>query len=321
LSAALASLREALLLADAERTASGYSSEAREAVRALARAGAERARVAVRALDDGAAASALALFREAALLHLEACVRGTAREALPAPMDAAEVVARFRALPPRRPPPRGPAEVEAFLADVAEGAPAAPRGTAVEAETARALVRWLATLVEPRGVSELRFLRRLRTGAAGVLALALVVWAAGGLLGGENIALHKPVTVSGVHPNSGAKPGGLTDGVISGAPYGVHTNVGDASWAQVDLLRVYLIDKVKIYNRGDGFFEDGLPMTLQLSEDGATFIDVVTRTTSFGQTSPWVAKGRGRPARYVRIRAARGKYVALSELEVFGRPR
>jgi hypothetical protein len=112
----------------------------------------------------------------------------------------------------------------------------------------------------------------------------------------------------------------LTDGVISGATYGVHTDVSDAPWVQVDLLAVYALDKIKIYNRGDAFFDDGLPMTLQVSDNGVTFVDVETRTKLFGQTTPWVAKARGLKARFVRIRGARGKYVTLSELEVFGRP-
>ena len=281
-------------------------------MRALLRAGAERARVAERAHDDEAA-SALTLYREAALFYMAASVRvaktNPPSEPLPEPLDAAEVVARFRSLSPRRPPPRAPGEVEAFFAFVGGRAFGADAWTPAErssrGEAARALVRWLGTLVEPRGASELKFQRRFRTGAAAVAALALLSWALLALFGSENVALHKPVTVSGVHPASGAEPGGLTDGVIAGAPYGVHTNVGETSWAQVDLEAVYELDKVKIYNRGDGFLDDGLPMTLQVSENGVTFVDVETRTTHFTQTSPWVAKPRGRAARYVRI-AARG---------------
>ena len=111
-------------------------------------------------------------------------------------------------------------------------------------------------------------------------------------------------------------PAGLTDGVIEGAPYGTSTQLGDAPWVEVDLGRVYHLDKIKIYNRGDGFGDDGLPMTLQVSENGVAYLEVETRSTTFEQTSPCkVAKGRGRAARYVRVRGARGKYVALSELE------
>jgi hypothetical protein len=322
---ALLRLREVFLLEDAEEAAVGYATGAVAAMRAFVRAGADRALVAERALD-GHPASALALFREAAVFYMAARASVASDGPLGEPLDAREVVGRFRALSARYEPPVAPRELEAFLSVVAVGALRAglDAGAAAEsrreAERARAIVRWLATLVEPRGVDEVRFVRRFRVGAAAVVGLALVAATAGSLFGAENIALHKPTSASGVHPGTYAARDGLTDGIISGAIYGVHTNVSDASWAQVDLLGTYAIEKVKIYNRGDAFFDDALPLTLQLSEDGVRFVDVETRTTSFGQNAPWVAKLRGTPARYVRIRAVRGKYVALSELEVFGHP-
>jgi hypothetical protein len=181
-------------------------------------------------------------------------------------------------------------------------------------------VRWLATLVEPRGGAELRFSRWTRVGTASVALVAFVAFALTSLFGKENLALHKPTGMSAMHPGSGAAPGGLTDGVITGAPYGIHSAVGDAPWVQTDLLAVYLLDTVKIYNRGDAFFDEGLPMTLQLSLDGAHYVDVETRTKPFTQTAPWVAKLHGTPGRFVRVRGTRGKYVTLSELEAFGRP-
>ncbi|HVU49560.1 MAG TPA: discoidin domain-containing protein [Polyangia bacterium] len=318
-------LREALLLEDAEAAALGYATGALAAMRAFVRAGAERALVAERALDDHPA-SALALYREAAVFYMAARASVASDGPLGEPLDAREVVGRFRGLTPRYEPPVPARELEAFLSSVAVGGlragldGAAAAESTRQAERARAIVRWLATLVEPRGVDEVRFVRRFRLGTAAVVALALVAAAATSLLARENLALHKPTSASGVHPGSMAAPGGLTDGVISGAPYGVHTNTSDAPWVQVDLLAPVDIDKIKIYNRGDGFFDDGLPLTLQASEDGARFFDIETRTRSFGQGSPWVAKVHGVRARYVRVRGARGKYVALSELEVFGHP-
>jgi hypothetical protein len=157
----------------------------------------------------------------------------------------------------------------------------------------------------------------MRLLGAGLAAVALLVWAASGLLSNENVALHKPVTTSGVHPNATSPPSGLTDGVTTGAPYGVHTTTGDNPWVQVDLLGVHKIRKVKIYNRGVGWFDDGLPMTLQVSENGVVFTDVETRRTSFSQKSPWIAKVGGKRARYIRVRGTPGKYVTLSELEAF----
>jgi hypothetical protein len=316
-------LREAFFLEDAEDAALGYASGAVAAMQTFVRAGADRALVAERALD-GHPASALALFREAAVFYMAARASVASDGPLGEPLDAREVVGRFRPLTARYAPPLAPREVEAFLSFVAvggltggvDGATAAEARR--EAERARVVVRWLATLVEPRGVDEVRFVRRFRVGAAALIVVALAAAAANALFVQENVALHKPTTASSVHPGSHAAPNGLTDGIISGATYGVHTNLGDAPWAQVDLQGVYAVEKVKIYNRGDAYFDDGLPMTLQLSEDGVRFIDVETRTKSFAQDAPWVAKLHGTPARYVRVRGARGKYVALSELEVFG---
>ena len=83
--------------------------------------------------------------------------------------------------------------------------------------------------------------------------------------------------------------------------------------------RRYRITKVKIYNRGDGYFDDGLPMTLEFSENGTDFVEIDKRTKSFGQWVPWTADGDKKPARYVRIHGNRGSYVALNEIEVFGK--
>jgi hypothetical protein len=307
----LGALREALLLEGATRTAAGYAEDARARMRALVRAAREHVHAADAALEDGHAASALPLYREAALLLMAARVTVAGGEPLGEPLAAGEVLARFRAVSPT-----------ALDASVDEGTFVFV-GSAAEAtsraEAARAVVRSLRGLVEPRGLAELRFVRDLRVGAAGVVAVAFLAWVGLGLFGRENIALHRPVTTSGVHPSALSPPSGLTDGVISGAPYGVHTQVGDAPWVQVDLGAIRRIDRVKIYNRGDGYLDDGLPLTLQLSENGVHFIDVDTRTASFTQVRPWVFKAQGSSARYVRVKAARGKYVALSELEVFAR--
>jgi NedA-like, galactose-binding domain len=310
----LESVRATFLLGDAERLAASYLDLGRQRMRPLVRAAQDRAAVAERLLEHHAA-SALTLYREAALLTMAAAVTASSAEPLAEPLDAAEVVTRFRAVPHRSPP----GDLAAFLAFVSRPSASLESRPSFDVERARANVRWLRAQVEPRGVAELRFVRAFRLSTATVLVAAVLAWALSGLGERRNVALHKPVTTSGVHPNAVSPPSGLTDGVIVGPPYGVHTSVGDAPWVQVDLLSVYTIDKIKVYNRGDGWLDDCLPLTLQLSENGSTFVDVETRTAAFGQQAPWIAKAKGKRARYVRIRAVRGKYVTLSELEVFGR--
>jgi hypothetical protein len=76
---------------------------------------------------------------------------------------------------------------------------------------------------------------------------------------------------------------------------------------------------VKVYNRGDGWFDIGMPMTLLFSEDGVEFTEVDERVEQFYRWDPWVFEAGKKRARYVRVNGAKGKVVALNELEVFGR--
>jgi hypothetical protein len=310
-------MREALFLEQAMRTARGYTDGAR--VTALARGAAEAALVADRALDDGYLASALALYREAGLLYMAAAVVGApASEPVAGELSAAAALARFRE---RQWPGERRAELEAFCAAFApERATERLVGVVparAEVEAAREVASWVATLVEPRGLAELRIQRGVRVTFAAAIALVVLVWAISSLTGKKNLALHKPASASSVY-NGTVSPRGLTDGVIGGAFYGMHTQVGGIQWVQVDLESVQPIGRIEVYNRGDGYFEEGLPFTLQLSEDGVTFTDLEKRTTSFTQNDPWVAKAGGKRARFVRIVGALGKYVTLSEIEVYG---
>jgi hypothetical protein len=310
----LESVRATFLLGDAERLAASYLDLGRQRMRPLVRAAQDRAAVAERLLERHAA-SALTLYREAALLYMAAAVTAGSADPLAEPLDAAEVVTRFRA----GAHPSPPGDLAAFLAFVSRPAASLESRPSFDGERARANVRWLRAQVEPRGVAELRFVRAFRLLTATVLVVAVLAWALSGVGAKKNIALHKPVTTSGVHPNAVSPPSGLTDGVITGSPYGVHTQVGGTPWVQVDLLAIYEIEKVKVYNRGDGWFDNGLPMVLQLSVNGIDYLDVETRTAPFGQSTPWIAKPGRRKGRYVRLRGPQGMYVALSELEVFGR--
>jgi len=313
-----AMVADALLLAGSERTAASYPPALRDDMRALHRAAGIQARAAD-LLGDGNAPSALELYREAAVLYIAAFVTVRSGAGMDGPLEAREVIARFRALSPV---PGAPRELDSFLDELSGDVGAVwprPSGFAEDAraDRARRLVAWLSGLVEPRGVKEIRFARWLRVGvaaAAATVGLAALAWA---LLSRENVALHKPVTMSAPHPDATFAPGGLTDGVRSES-FGVHTSVSEMPWVQVDLLATYLLDTVKVYNRGDSAFDAGLPMTLQLSQNGRDFVDVATRTTHFSQKSPWTIKLPRQPARFVRVRGGRGRYVALSELEAFG---
>jgi hypothetical protein len=124
------------------------------------------------------------------------------------------------------------------------------------------------------------------------------------------------VTVSGRAPQSVAPAD--NSGVVNGEiepNYGVHTTFGNA-WVMVDLQSPFRLAEARIHNRADGWFGEGLPMTLQVSEDGKTFADVERRTEVFGSADPWVVQLGGRRARFVRVSSP--KYIALTEIEVLG---
>jgi hypothetical protein len=181
---------------------------------------------------------------------------------------------------------------------------------------AAAVAAWLQEAIEPRAVSHIRRLRLLRLVVIALLAIGMLVWGGVNLFSPKNIALHKPVTVSSVHHSSTAPEGGLTDGSTSSS-YGVHTNLEANPWVRVDLLDVYQLKKIKIYNRLDGYFDEGLPFTLELSENGVDFTAVDRKAAPFG-SSPWVYAANGKKARYIQVRGAPGKYVTLNELEAYG---
>ena len=81
----------------------------------------------------------------------------------------------------------------------------------------------------------------------------------------------------------------------------------------------YRIDRVAVYNRVDGWFDDCLPLVVEFSTDGAKYSEVARRDQHFAADPPWSVDGKRELARYVRVRLARRGYLALSEVEVFGR--
>ncbi|MGH7293369.1 MAG: hypothetical protein ACRELB_00480, partial [Polyangiaceae bacterium] len=110
----------------------------------------------------------------------------------------------------------------------------------------------------------------------------------------------------------------LTDGE-KGTTFTKLTLQDDNPNAVIDLLGRYWIDKVKIYNRADGWFDDCLPLVVEVSKDGSRWDEIGRRTEHFGAGTPWVVDGGGRPASFVRVRVDRKSYLLLSEVEVFGK--
>ena len=174
--------------------------------------------------------------------------------------------------------------------------------------------------VEARTLANVRGTRWGRVAAVLVLVAYAALLVVRATLLPKDIALGKPV-----HPSS--KPGGpkaapdgheLVDGDF-GTSVGVYTNTEDNPSVVIDLQDSYWIDKVKVYNRLDGWFDDCLPLVAELSTDGKNWEQIGRREEHFGTDPPWIVDGGGRRATQVRLRVARRSYLALSEVEVFGK--
>jgi hypothetical protein len=313
------------LLEDVERQVRSRRSEQQAVVGRYHRAAARRAAIAAELSDTNGIASSMLLYRDAARLFIVAAVTAHDVAADPralladtdSPWEALAGLARRAAI--AAPPP----EVEAArkILDAAHEPlvfdESAPEQLLAQWTTIRRAVAWLRALVEPRTLRRIRVERTLRIaipGAVVVAALAFVVWNLGAP---PNLALHRPVSISARYPGSlaPADNSGLVNGRIESA-YGIHTKLG-GGWVMVDLQEIYQLSKIKIFNRADGWFDAVLPLRLELSEDSLKWKEVGRRTTTFTASTPWVFEAQGARARFVRLTS--DNYVALTEIEIFGK--
>jgi hypothetical protein len=331
-SSLLGSVREFFTLRHAESTVRAYTPAQRSLV-------AEHADAALHRLVAGRrvaqAVSAAELLRESVARYLDAAALARASDA-----DATAALAHFdraAALPPLPPDPARPradptddARVRAALSALAASDPLYfDRLSPEDAERARWALDRAATML--RGAVESRSLPHLRGArwgrvAGALLVLAYVAWTAVRIFVlPRNIALDKPVRASSV--DRGGTPGGarapdpkeLVDGDL-GTSYGVKTAVEDSPNVVIDLLDKYWIQTVAVHNRIDGWApDDCLPLVLEVSVDGTQWTEVARRTEHFEAKPGWIVNASGRGARYVRLRVDHRGYLALSEVEVYGR--
>jgi hypothetical protein len=172
--------------------------------------------------------------------------------------------------------------------------------------------------LEPRSLTNVRATRWGRVAAlvlvAGYTAFACIH----AVVAPKNLALGKPVHASSIR--GGRSPDGheIVDGEI-GTSYGLATNTEDSPNVVIDLAGLFRIESVKVYNRVDEAFDDCLPLVVELSIDGVKYTELARRDQHFGTDPPWSAPGNRQLARYVRLRVARKSYLALSEVEVYGK--
>jgi hypothetical protein len=171
--------------------------------------------------------------------------------------------------------------------------------------------------VDPRSIANVRGTRCGRLAALALICLYAIYRVLTTALLPGNVARDKPVHLSSFVANS---PDGheLVDGDTTGT-YGVQTNTEESPHAIIDLLHTYKITKVRVYNRGDGWFDECLPLVVEVSVDGEHYSPIGRRETHFDQDPPWTIDARKQPARYVRLRVDRRGYLALTEVEVFAK--
>lgn len=315
---------DAFLLRDAERTIERYTPEQHADIRWSYEAALRRVRAADRIVDDAKLPIAFALYRDAIALLVKAIAASFDRGTESIELDASRAFAYLRELASARRIPPLPAYVEqAESVLAAEGRTTseniAPDVVLANRGAIESTIGTLAAMVEPRTPAKIRSVRRRRVAALGILTLTLVAALSAPLFHPKNIARGKPVAVHLPNPSSHAPPdhSGLVNGEIE-ATYGVHTAQPGPSWVRIDLEESYTIERVKVFNRSDGWLDEGLPFTMEFSDDGETFVEVAVRSEPFSGHAPWVfvPQGDKREARYIRIRSAR--YIALAEVEVNG---
>jgi hypothetical protein len=313
----LAPLREFLLLEQAERVAESYTADKRARVLALRGAALERL-VAARRVTSNVAACTLG--RDAVSMLARARVAADAQfgdRDLAWPGAVAFV-------PDLEPDPNDGAvgdadrvrdalvENDPLYLDRLEREDVARLRVAL-GRAANALLGRL----EARRPARIRAARWGRLAALGLVALVAGSVALRRSIGPVNIAVGKPVHASSYYPNS---PVGreLVDG-RPGFSYALATGIEDSPTVVIDLQGDYVIDRIAVYNRSDGWWDECLPLVVELSRDGTTYTEIGRRDEVFGFNDPWTIVAPGRTARTVRLRLARHGFLALGRVEIFGK--
>jgi hypothetical protein len=141
------------------------------------------------------------------------------------------------------------------------------------------------------------------------LSIALVRW----IRAPANVARGKPIFATSVVLG---RPEALVNGVIEWGRFAVTTDRAPSS-VTIDLGRNYDLVEARIYNRGDSYLDQQVPLEIGISSDGLSYRTVGRCMEFFTQTTPCIVSLGGINAHHVRL--SRPSTIALSEVEVFGR--
>jgi mono/diheme cytochrome c family protein len=113
---------------------------------------------------------------------------------------------------------------------------------------------------------------------------------------------------------------GACDGVIDGH-FGFHTQQEENPWWQVDLGQSLPLDRITIYNRGDGVAERAAHLQVLVSDDAQRWQLLYAHDGSvfhgFADQKPLQVAANDCQARYVRIQLLGASYLHLDEVEVY----
>jgi hypothetical protein len=293
--------------------------------RKWSRAARARLRIAEQLDPEREFPAALALYREGLTALVAAAVASTRRT--PSADDLSGIGAAWRALERVWPDLAIDADPSQFgtVRDVLCKTPpllAPPLAPAEALATADALRRLVATLERSvRLASHSPPSRRLGLRIAGLAVISSAVAAAAWWIASpKDLALHCPVALSSTHPNAFSPPNG--SGLVNGKveyTYGVHTDVQDDPWIQLDLQRPVRIRRIVVHNRGDGWFDGAVPLFVDVGMDENSLQPLDHRDKLFTRTDPWVIDRIDQTVRYIRLHKKGHTHIALSEVFVYDR--
>ena len=165
---------------------------------------------------------------------------------------------------------------------------------------------------DTRSVAAIRALRAGRLAAVGLAVFFLTLAFVRAKFLPHDVAIGKPVLTSGARDNGEAVVDGRTRGT-----FGVYTNEAARPFVMVDLEKPYTITRIRVFNRGDGWFDESLPLVIEISDEAVAFKQVAQRSTHFDVWT--VDLPPGTRARFVRVAKPTRGYIALNEIEVYSR--
>jgi hypothetical protein len=141
------------------------------------------------------------------------------------------------------------------------------------------------------------------------LSTALIEW----IQAPRNVARGKNISASSV---ALGRPEALVNGAIEWGRF-AFTTERTPSYVTIDLGKPYELVEARIYNRGDSYLDQQVPLDIEFSVDGSSYSKAGRCTEFFTQTTPCTVSLHGFRARHVRV--SRPGEIALTEIEVFGR--